>query len=495
MKTTKKMLAALCALTFCVGAASCGNTSSSSSKAAGDSTSSTGAEEVTTTVAAKEMAESQKEQVASIAEKLDDTKLENQTVKFLSHWKINPQDNNVVPPDIQMFRDKYDGKFEDISTTWENRYTDLASRVMANEAPDMFSAMDMDGFPQGAIKSMFQPVDDYIDLDSDLWKPAKPTNDAFVYEGKHYVAAIESQPDIVCIYNKKVVEEKGYEDPAELYYKDEWTWSKFSEMCLDFADYENEIAALDGWWYAKGLGHTCGLPLIGMKDGQIVNNMSDPAVAKIQEKMYDLQKNKVCFDLAANNWQVRGNTYGQGVGSGETLFFPCGMWAIEAKPEDVKPYGDVEAGEVMFCPMPRMDENDKYYVTARDNGYFLCAGAQNPKGWAAYQNCRMLAKTDAADITEQQLKEDYKWNDDMIKMRRDIYALANENPVYEFSGGVSQELSDAMNNVSQSTVHTSDPKSWTQTVEENKNAVDELIRRANENLDEKKDEKKEEKKD
>lgn len=481
MKNTKKILAALCAMSFAFGAASCGSSDSSSST---DTGSAAADESVASTAPAKEMNSEQKEQVASIAEKLETKELANKTLKFFAHWDINPADGAVVPPDIQMFRDKYQGEFEYISTTWENRYTDLAAKVIANESPDLFPAMDMDGFPRGAIKAMFDPIDDVIDLDSDLWKPAKTVNDAFVYGGKHYVAAIQAQPDIVCVYNTRVFEEMGYDDPAELYYNNEWTFSKFSELCKKHTNQEKEIVGLDGWWYANGMQHMSGLPLIGMKDGQIVNNMEEPVVAKVQDLMYELQKNDVCYNLAQNNWKVRNDTYGAGLSSGDTLFYPIGMWGIEDTPENVAPYGDVEAGEVMFVPMPRLDDSDITYVSARDDGYFLIHGAQNKEGFAAYMDCRMLSKTEAADITEQQLRDDYKWNDKMIEMRKTVYELVNEHPVFDFSGSVSQELTDTMNVVRSATISTGGTQTWTQCVEEHKKEVDYLLKDAQKSLEE-----------
>ncbi len=45
------------------------------------------------------------------------------------------------------FQTKYGGKIEYVQTTWDNRYTDLAKAVMANDSPDFFPADDMDAFP------------------------------------------------------------------------------------------------------------------------------------------------------------------------------------------------------------------------------------------------------------------------------------------------------------------------------------------------------------
>ena len=471
MKTTKKLLAGVFALTLCVGFASCG-------KDSGDKSDKKSASTI-------EMKDEDKQAINDVAnEVLDTTELENKNVKFLSHWDINPGDGQVVPPDIQMFRDTYDGTFEYVQTTWDDRYTDLAKYVMSNDSPDFFSAMDMDGFPKGAIKGMFEPIDDYIDLNSDLWAPAKATCDAFVFNGGHYVAGIQSYPQYVCIYNTKTIEDNGLENPAELYKNDEWTWSKFSEMCKEFTDQDNDKVALDGWWYAAALNDTCGVPLISLENGKLVNNMEDPKVAKVQELMYDLGKNEVFFDRASNNWSIRGDgTTGLGVGTNLTLFYPCGLWGIEGAPKDVTAFGDVEAGEVMFVPMPRMDDSDTYYVTSRVDGYLLCKNAPNPKGFAAYMNCRMATLSKANEIGINQLKNDYKWNDDMIEMRAEIIKLCNDHPLYDFQEGVSEELKNAMQDVRQATVLTGGgAKTWTQNVEENKATIDYLLKEANDNI-------------
>lgn len=471
MKMTKRFLAGLFALTMCVGMAACGSDSGDDGKES--------------SVNAKEIAQEDKDKLSEAAQNaLDTTELKNKTIKFLSHWDINPSDGGVVGADLQMFKDTYDGKIEYIQTTWENRYVDLAKAVMANDSPDFFSAMDMDGFPKGAIKAMFEPIDDYVDLNSELWAPAKATCDAFVFNGGHYVAGIQSYPQYVCVYNTKTIEENGLDDPAELYWNDEWTWSKFTEMCTEFTNQEEEKVGLDGWWYAAALNDTCGVPLIGLKDGKLVNNMDDPKVAKVQELMYNLGKNEVFFDRASNNWSIRGDgTTGLGVGTYQTLFYPVGLWGIEGTPESVSAFGDVEAGEIMFVPMPRMDDSDTYWVTSRVDGYLLCKNAPNPEGFAAFMNCRMLTLSAADEIGRKQHIEDYKWNDDMMKMRDEVIKLCNDHPLYDFQEGVSEELKSTMENVRQATVLTGGgATTWTQCVEENKAKVDYLIKEANENI-------------
>lgn len=470
MKITKRLLAGLCALTLCCGLGACGKDS--------------GSEDSSSKADVIDLDEDDKAKIDDIANQLEDIDLENKTIKWMAHYDINPSDGQVVPPGLEMFKTKYGGSVEFIQTTWENRYTDLAKAVMANDSPDFFPASDMDGFPKGAIKAMFEPIDDYIDFNSERWADVKATNDAFVFNGGHYCAAIQSAPNFVCVYNTKTIEDNGYEDPAELYYNDEWTWSKFTEMCLDFTDADADKYALDGYWYGQALNDTCGVPLIGIEDGKLVNNMSNPQVTKVQELMYELQKNEVVFDRSSNNWSTRGDgTTGEGLGSYLTLFIPVGLWGIEHAPAETKAFGDVEAGEIMFCPMPRMDDSDTYYVSARVEGYHLCKNAPNPEGFAAYMNCLKVCNAEASDITEKQLKEEYKWNDDMLAMRQEIYKLVNTNPVYDFQHGVSAEVETTMQTVNQATMVTGGgATTWTACVAENEKAVDYLLKEANENI-------------
>ena len=206
MKMAKRIFAAACALSLACSMAACGSSSSDSSSSKKE---------------AKAMTDDQKEQVNALQDKLPDIELSNKTIKWMAHYDINPSDGKSESPAISLFQSKYGGKIEYVQTTWDNRYTDLAKAVMANDSPDFFPADDMDAFPKGAIKSMFEPIDDVVDLGSDIWSSSQTLNDAFIFNGKHYVAAIDVRPQYVCVYNKKTMTDFGYDDPAELYANDE----------------------------------------------------------------------------------------------------------------------------------------------------------------------------------------------------------------------------------------------------------------------------------
>lgn len=484
MQKLKRFLASACALVVCLGMAACGDTEDADN---GDTASKAEKQENT----AIEMTDDQKAKVGDLASKVPDVELANKTVKFLGHYDINPSEGQVVSPGLQLFRDKYQGEIEWVETSWDNRYSDLSKLVLSGDAPDMFSPMDMDAFPKCAINNLFDPVDDYIDLDSDLWSDTAVVNDMFVYKGKHYIAATRSAPNIVCIYNTRVIQENGLEDPAELYKNGEWTLSKFEEMCKAFTDAENEKFALDGWYYEQGLLTVYGKPLIGMENGAVVNNMTSEELKKAEDFAYQLHQESANLARPSHGGLPRhaeddpnAETQGYGVADGLTLFFPCGLWGIENTPDSVKAIGDVEAGEIMFVPMPKPDDGE-HYMLSRVEGYALCHNAPNPEGFAAFMNCQKAAIESDAAITQEQLKNDYKWNDDMIAMRDEAYRLAQEKPVFEFAGGISNDLYDLYDKTIErycmGNVETT-AKTWDEVVAEYKDEVDYKVKQASEGL-------------
>lgn len=469
MKMAKRLLAGSFALIMAASLASCGGKGGSDASSEGK---------------ASKFEKKQEEQVNKLVTELPDKDLKNKTIKWLAHYKINPVDGKAPSASIQLFNKKYGGKITETITTYETRYDQLATLVMSGKSPDFFPADDMDTFPKGAIKNMFDPVDDYVDFSADTWADVKDVNDQFSLNGKHYIVVIEPTPDIVCFYNKTTIEDNGFEDPAELYKEGKWDWDVFEKMCKDFTDAEEDLYALDGYWYTRGIEQSCGVPLITIEDGKIVQNLSDPEVEKIQDRMYDLQKNEVCFPRADNDWNTRGNgENGNGLGSYQTLFIPIGIWGIEDTPENTKLFGDIAAGEVMFVPMPKNPESDVYYMAARVHGFTLCHNAPNPEGFAAYMDCCKLANSSdvVSKIWDEQLKKDYKWTDELIEMRKECYKLAKEHPVFDLQEGVSADLKTLMEqSVREGTMVTNgEAKSWTEVRTENESAVNYLLKEAN----------------
>lgn len=431
------------------------------------------------------------EEKAESIQGLPDMELANKEVNWLAHYPMNPNDDQAAAADLKLFELKYGGKVVDNVTTWEARYTDLAKLVISGAGPDTFPADDMDAFPKGAIRGMFQPIDDYIDYTDPLWTDTATAADSFAIKDDHYVAVIDVGLQYVCIYNQQTIDQNGLDDPAELFANGEWTLDKFAEMCKEFTNEEEQKYGLDGYWYYDAISQTCGVPMISIgEDGLLQNNMGDPKIESVQNFMYELSKSEVVWPRAQNNWAPRGGD-GDGTGMGDnlTLFYPMGIWGLEGVPEKTAPFGDVEAGEIRFVPMPINTDggNDTHWISSRVNGYLLCSGARNPEGFKALMYCKKACSLDEdiKELGENQRREIYKWDDTMMDMYDTIKEMALENPVFELHQGVTEELATTFSNTIMSSTMMDGgegTKTWTTVVSEQKGTVDWLIKEANDTL-------------
>lgn len=419
MKNFKRVLAFTAAIALIGSMTACGNSSTPA--------------ETTATTAPKELDEEDKAAVAEV-DIGEDEKLENGTIKWLATYDINPDLGKPKMFALELFESKYGGKVEWIPTTWDNRYNDLSTNVLGGSSPDLFPAQEFDTFPSKVIDGMFEPFDDYLDFDSDLWSDGcKKLAELHTIGGKHYVAPVATDSKCVMIYNKKTIEENGLADPVELLEEGNWTWDTFRQMCLDYCDREEDKFAYDSWYFETQFILTTGTAPISMENGKVVNNISSAAVERAENFMYNLKKDDLPLPKAEFNWTEQPYR----ISEGKTLFWPCATWALwEA---DLSKFG--EQGEIMFVPMPKDPEADNYYLPANMDAYALCKGAPNPEGAAAFIKCKLIAEQDesALAITEKQYREDYGWTDEMIDMWHTVREMTDANPVASIHMGLPTE--------------------------------------------------------
>lgn len=363
--------------------------------------------------------------------------LENGTIKWMSDWDINPDGTGKnVPIDLAVFQERYGGKVEYHQVTFENRYEKLAEAINSGDGIDFFYAGNMDAFPKGAVRGMFQPVDDYIDFSSPLWEDVQEVNDSAIWDGKHYMAIIQATGDnVAVVYNRNTIQEAGFDDPAELYEDGEWTWDAFQEMLESYVDTDNQKYGIDGWWFEFGLMNTTGVPPIGLEDGVLVNNIGDPAMERVQNRLFELYTNNcIAIGVGDYGWSAK-PAY---IGEGKTLFYPVGLYEFYCTPDQWQ--GDF-GEDVFFVPLPKDPEADEHYIPTGMESYVIVKGAQNPEGVAKYLDCKRftLITEEAKAIADQQMIDDYGWTEEMVEMKNSMQELADENPVFDYAKGVSAD--------------------------------------------------------
>ncbi len=439
MRNAKRILAALFACTLCFGAVGCGGSAATSSSEPD--------------FEIKEMDSATREEVASLAaadERLTGD-IENKTIKWLSDWDINPDGTGKsTPTDLAIFQERYGGNVEWYQCLYAERYDKLATYINSSEGIDFFYAGNFDAFPKGAIRGMFVPFDDYIDLDGPLWEDVKDINDSITWKDGHYMAVVQMTGDnCAVVYNRDTVEELGFDDPAEMFENGEWTWDVFEEMLEAFVNVEEQKFGLDGWWFESALSATVGVPYVGLEDGKLVSNLTNGDIERVQNWLYDMyNKDLIAIGVGDFGWTAKPEY----IGEGKELFYPIGLWGLygvanETNLKGVQTGWQVTYGQnCMFVPMPRDPEADAYYIPANMESYCFVKDGQNPEGVAKYLDCKRLAmlNDDIRAIADQQFIDDYSWTQEMIDMKNTMDEMAMENPVIDFKNGITTDLFDML---------------------------------------------------
>ncbi len=443
MKDIKKLLAGAMALTLAASLTACGGDEGGSGDGAQDVIDNATEETTTVTTTAKTvevntetLLADEETVIQEVMTQLQDVELENKTVKWMAHYDINPSSNGASKSvGLEMFEQKYGGNIEWVSTTWNTRFDDLSTKVLGGDGIDIFPGDDTANFPKGIINGMFQPVDDYIDLNSPIWQNTAAAMELLSFGGKHYEFITDVTAECVVIYDKSTIEAQGLDDPWDLYEAGEWNWDTFKQMLLDFVDEDSDQWGLDGFWTEKALFLSAGVPFVSSGADGLSCNVKDGTVEKAMNYQYDLYSNGLVFPREQFSWQEQP----QMMGEGRQLFYLCGAWAVQADPETWAT--TIDAANLGLAPVPSPADSDPYQG-ATLAGYALCKGAANPQGAALFAECVALGTADerTVAISDRKALDDYQWSQEILDRNKAINALAKQYPVIDLATGCSTDI-------------------------------------------------------
>lgn len=416
----------------------------------------------------------------------------NSTVKY-HHWVDafhNYSDDEIVNTGYWTFSNKYGGEVEWVETTYGTRFDDLANLILADSSPD-FTTASVSTFPEKCLKSMFVPVNDYIDYDDPLWAENKEFVDRyFSMNGQRWIICTDVKAQDVCAYNRRVVEEWGFDDPAELYANDEWTWDVFYDMCVEFSDPDSDRYALDGQSYTNSLVQATGQNFVHRdENGRYYSNLDSPEIERAEQMLYDLTKNDCTHHEGSNYWAIRNNgTYGAGIKEGLCLFYICETGYFTGTVDEISAvWGDIAAGELMFAPLPRDSMGDgNYYLLTQVTGYMLCEGAPHPEAVALLASCMRFKIIDptVVDIDRKQLEEKYLWNQEMLEMYDTCNDIAAAHPRAIVTGDMTDGINNIVASFQYGPCRSANPSTWAQVKEQNAESLDYYLEEINGLMDE-----------
>lgn len=409
----------------------------------------------------------------------------NSVVKYCSWIDLfqNYSENEIVQTGYWTFQQKYNSSIEWIETTYEEHTNTLANLIMSDNSPDMTNAgtSNFAVFPMNCINNMYQPIDKWIDYDNDpLWKGMKDAAEYFSLGDVHFTIVTELAFKDIVPYNRRVIQEWGFDDPAELYYNDEWTWDVFYDMAVEFSDGDENRYALDGWYIVNGICEESSGRYIIEKDasGNFYSNLDDPVIEIAQNMMYDLVKEDCFYHEGNNYWANRNNAeYGAGVQSGQCLFWICDVKeGIKRPVDEVKSiWGDITEEEIMFAPLPRYQDGDGvYYLNAMPTGYMIIAGAKNADGAVLLASCDRFKIMDptVVNIDKKQLKDKYLWTEEMLDMYDTCEDIMNANVRMFYTGNLPENLQRVYNTFDWNIRRSGGSSTWAQLKESNRDSLE-----------------------
>ncbi len=383
---------------------------------------------------------------------VEETAAAGSTIKWFS-WYDYAEDYSgyeILDSGYWTFENDYGCSIDWVECTWDTRYDELSTMILASSSPDYYPA-ESEIFPTQCVKGMFAPVDDYINYDDALWEGVKEY--AYSYyslNDRPYMIIYDNTFGNVVIYNRRIIEEWGYDDPGELYYNDEWYWDLFYEICIDFTDADEGRYALGGNFSA--LMHSCSETIVqyNTETGQFESNLDSTAVEGAASLLYDLASADCLYPVWNSGWNAS-----DGVLESGCLFYIGEIGEITGTAESLySTWGNISEGEIMFVPLPRggpwIDRNDDYdnCVEFVPTGFCIVQGASNPEGVALLASCMRYKALDPTSVSIEriQLEETYGWTEEMLEMYDGCCELARASDgIVAYDSGYGDELYTVVN--------------------------------------------------
>lgn len=418
------------------------------------------------------------------SENEDSSNISGETIYWMSEYDINPSGSQGRSVALTLFEDVYGGKVEWIPTTRETRSDDLSNRILSGEPVDMVP-FTSDVIPDGISKEQYQPLDDYIDLNDELWSDVKGLADKMAYDGKHYVIPYGISNPSFLIYSRKMIKDEKLDDPYKLYESGKWDWDAFTDMMNKFVDNaDGETRYGCAGQFSKPLVQSTGQGFVNFDGKTFSSNLSSPEIEKAELLVEEINQQ----DLFDYTW------YTSFPDDGSVLFYAMSPWAL-AESNAKNPDEDI-----FIVPYPKMPNTDDYYTCADIDAKMLAANSDKGQAVAKYLECERIALledkyTEAAK--KKALEKTKSPGGDELFITEEQYnaILAMTDPaeaslVYDFGYGMGSEMSaqlydyskrGAVNNLYDAIVseYEGAPGSWDELRDEWKSVVEDAVKKYN----------------
>ena len=296
--------------------------------------------------------------LASMPENLKGT-----TITFLNWYDPYERDEGAI---IDAFEKETGCKVEVIVKSYGEEYNSYLATAVANgDAPDVFRIKE----PDPDMLKMCEPLSSTnFEFSYDVWD--KEVMENYSVNGIAYGMNLKKTPFFlpsILFYSTDVIEQMGYEDPYELWQKDEWTWEVLEEMCDDWVK-QGEVYKGINFLPRSTVALTRGVDFVKYDGGKYTSNLSDKKVLEAWEFTTQMQQD-LLLDSGNAGAENRNPTL---------LFAYMDATALQAKSTYFRQYRKSDALGVV--PMPAWETKEDYAVPMMEYLAFgVAKGAKNPE--------------------------------------------------------------------------------------------------------------------
>ncbi len=298
-------------------------------------------------------------------------KLSNKTITYYS-WEefgSDPDSTNVL------MQKEFGVKFKAVLGTHSNYWDNLATLVASNKAPDLVVMPNWNFYPIPMANNLIRPLDDIIDLESNLWEDTYAYNQDYKWNGKTYVIFNSVSQDSWLYYNTQMFKNFGVnKTPKDYFLENNWTWATLKETADKFvtlkADGTNKTAGI--CLQNSNLHVTTGVELVSLKGNGYSLNLKDQKITNLMNYVYSMGK-------SGSKSLINANDAIQSFANSEVAMIITKEYALnDSRWDNIRK-------NIEFVPMPKMDASSDYYMEyALSPEPAVAKGAKNSEGAALY---------------------------------------------------------------------------------------------------------------
>lgn len=295
--------------------------------------------------------------------------LENPNVKLFLPYE--PTDDSKER--IAKYEEKYGGKVEIITCSWDVRITRLAQLIQSGDSPDVVSVVYSD-MPTFAVKGLLDPIDGLTDLENKVYHQ-ESNNGIYSFNNKHYALTTFSAPYAI-FFNRTMFKKAAVTAPDELYKEENWNWETFRQTALDMSEDTDSDGVNDVYGFATWRDDIFltanGTDLIKMEDGYPLLNITDSKVAKGLQLFQDMFYTD--HSIQKEHWEWYEGFRDRKV----AMVFEGADWQIS------RLLAEGFTDEIGIVPFPAGPDAGEQINYVANTGFGLAKDTANPKGGAAF---------------------------------------------------------------------------------------------------------------